>query len=70
MGIKSSKTNPSSEVNYEDLKRRAMKNLTIRLNMYKYTIHGVHLDYVKLCRARYELECITPSCLKGPNYKP
>jgi len=70
MGSKSSKTNSSSEVNYEDLNRRAMNNLTIRLNMYRYPIHGDYFDYVQWCRAQYELECIPPMCLKGPNYKP
>ena len=67
MGNKSSKPNSSSEVNYEALKRQAMKNCTIRLNMYRYVLHGEHSEYVQWCRTQYELECISASCLNDPN---
>jgi len=58
MGNNSSKINCSSEINCVDVKRQAMKNFNIRLNMYSYQLHGDYNEYVNWCHREYDLECI------------
>jgi hypothetical protein len=53
-----------------DLEIKASINFHERIKTYNYAYHGPYHEYVELCRAQYELECIPKSCQQGPNYRP
>jgi hypothetical protein len=53
-----------------DLEKIAAINYHKRINMYHYAYHGPYHEYIELCRAQYELECIPKICHHGPNYRP
>jgi hypothetical protein len=69
MGQSSSSSSSSKNVE-KDWERQAAINFDKRIKAYKYAYHGPYYEYVELCRAQYELECIPAWMRHGSNYKP
>ena len=61
--------NSSRQIKEEKLKKEAMEKLNMRISSYNYQLHGNHFDYIKWCRAQYQLDCIEKYSNKGSNYK-
>jgi len=70
MGNDSSKQNLASAIAQQKLEAIALNNFNIRVRSYSYPHHGPYNQYIEMCRAQYELECIPQSCRQGPNYRP
>lgn len=49
----------------EKIKEEAFKKFNARIHSYNYAQHGSHYEYIQLCRAEYELECINEFKRKG-----
>ena len=61
--------NSSRQIKEEKLKKEAMEKLNMRISSYNYQLHGNHFEYIKWCRAQYQLDCIEKYSHKGSNYK-
>lgn len=62
--------NSSSNQIQPNLQAMALNNFNIRINSYSYPHHGPYQQYLDLCIAQYQLECIPKGCLHGKNYTP
>lgn len=68
MGANSSRE--SYEKEQRELKIKAYRNYNARIKAYNYAFHGPYYEYIELCQAQFELECIPEICRQGPNYTP
>ena len=64
----SSSNNQEYLIKQQMLEAEALRKFNIRVNSYSYPHHGPYPQYINWCRAKYELECIPPSCRQGSNY--
>jgi len=54
--------------NYQLMRDEAMKIFNLRVKSYSYAHHGAYNEYVDLCRAQYELDCMPKNLRQGSNY--
>jgi hypothetical protein len=51
-----------------ELELNAARNYHKRVTSYNYAYHGPYYDYIELCRAQYQLECLPQCCRQGSGY--
>ena len=52
----------------EEYRNEATMKFNKRVSSYSYPHHGPYQEYIYMCRAQYEVDCIPHSCRQGPSY--
>jgi hypothetical protein len=59
----------SSSILVEECRNEALLKFNKRVSSYSYPHHGPYQDYIHLCRAQYELDCMPECSRQGISYE-